>query len=194
MGVEPSPEIWHRNDLSVLCNWRRLTRAVEVGVDRGEFARAFLDRWMGEEYFGVDAYLPYGEMDYPREADYLFAVNNLAPHSRRAKLLRMGSVEAARLFQPGSVDFVYIDAAHDAESVREDLRAWWPILSEQGIFAGHDWDDQPVHAGVKQAVMGFATEIGQTIYLTAVPGYGQEPQPSWYFYKSGMPGSDWKRC
>src|SRR4051812_15199311 len=110
-SIEPSPEIWHRNDFSLLCNWRKLYRAVEVGIDRAEFALAFLDRWMGTEYRAVDAYEPYPEMDYDRYADYLMAVTRLERHASRAKLIRMSSIEAVNLFSPGTVDFVYLDGA-----------------------------------------------------------------------------------
>jgi len=192
--ILPSPEIWHRDDFAYLCVWRRLWRAVEVGVDRGEFAATFLSRWIGDEYWGVDAYRPYPEMRYDRHTDYLFAVDRLRPHAGRVKLLKMGSVEAAERFGPGSVDFIYIDGAHDYESVRADLAAWYPKLSDRGILAGHDWTDQPHHAGVKRAVTEFAEGIDRDVYVTTVEGYREEVCPSWYLYKSGMPGGDWRRC
>ncbi len=192
--IKPSPEIWHRDDFPILCNWRKLWRAVEVGVDRGEYASLFLDRWQGDEWYGVDDYRPYGEMPYDREADYLLAVHRLSRHARRAKLLRHGSGEAAAMFTPGWAGFVYLDGAHTYEAVKADLAAWWPVLADHGILAGHDWTDQPVHEGVKRAVSEFAAELGLTVYLTTVKGYQEEACPSWYVYKSGMPGPGWRRC
>lgn len=192
--ILPSPEIWHRDDFAYLSMWRRLYRVVEVGVDRGEFASVFLSRWIGDEYWGIDDYRPYPEMDYDRTADFLFAVDRLRPHAGRAKLVKRSSVAGSRLFDDESVDFVYIDGAHDFQSVRDDLSAWHPKLSQRGILAGHDWTDQPHHEGVKRAVTEFAREIGQDVYLTSVDGYFQERCPSWYLYKSGMPGPDWRRC
>jgi hypothetical protein len=193
--ILPSPEIYHRDDFPYLCVWRKLWTAVEVGVERGVWSRLFLDRWgIGKQWWGVDDWKPYPEMNYPRDADYQMALANLQPHSHRAKLIRAASVEAARLFAPGSVDFVYLDGAHDYASVDADLRAWWPTISEIGLLSGHDWTDQPHHAGVKRAVMDFAREVGQTIYITTVEGYNAETCPSWYMYKSGMHGPDWRRC
>lgn len=193
--VLPSPEIWARDDFPMLCFWRRLYRCVEVGVDRGNWARLFLDRFPQiDQWYGVDDWAPYGEMPYAREADYLMAVANLAPHAPKAKLIRAGSVEAAGYFPEGGVDFVYLDGAHDHRNVRADVAAWWPKLSPHGILAGHDWTDQPVHAGVKLAVTEFAAEMGLTVYLTAVEPYRIEECPSWYCYKSGMPGPEWRRC
>ena len=42
--------------------------------------------------------------------------------------------------------------------------------------------------------MEFAAEHRRTIYLTAVDGYNRESCPSWYIYRQGMPGPDWRRC
>lgn len=194
-AVLPSPEIWHRDDFPVLCAWRRLYRCVEVGVERGNWARLFLDRFpLCHEWWGVDEWQPYGEMDFDRQTDYLMAVDALQPHKHRAKLIRGKSADVAKMFAPGSLDFVYIDAAHDETSVAADLTAWWPVVSDHGILSGHDWTEQPHHAGVKAAVTDFARRHDLTIYLTTVEGYGQEMCPSWYIYKSGMPGAEWRRC
>lgn len=194
-SIEPSPELWSRDDFPMLCFWRKLYRCAEIGVDRAEFARLFLDRFPQiEEWWGIDGYEPYGEMPFDRESDYQMALHRLAVHGRRAKLIREASTKAATYFPPNSLDFIYIDGAHDYESVKADLAAWWPALSAHGILAGHDWTDQPHHAGVKQAVTEFAKAKGLTIYLTTVEGYQPETCPSWYVYKAGMPGASWRRC
>ena len=193
--ILPSPEIWHRDDFALLCFWRKLYRCAEVGVDRGEFALMFLNRFpQCEEYWGVDEYRPYPEMAYDRQADRDIALQRLAPHGRRFKLIRESSTDAAGYFAHGSLDFVYLDGAHDYESVKADIKAWWPKLSDRGILAGHDWTDQPHHAGVKRAVTEFAGQAERTVYLTLVDGYRAEECPSWYVYRDAMPGADWRRC
>jgi hypothetical protein len=194
-SVQSSPEIWSRDDLPMLCFWRKLYRCVEVGVDRAEWASLFLSRFpQCQRWWGIDAYAPYPEQNFPRDADYMMAAMRLERFGEKAKLIRLPSVEAAKLFAPGSVDFVYVDAAHDYESVRGDIAAWWPAISREGILAGHDFDNHELHAGVKQAVTAFAQQTGLTVYLTAVGGYRQESEPSWMIYKTGMPGSEWRRC
>lgn len=172
--------------------WRRLYRVAEIGVDRGEFAQLFLSRWWGDEWFGIDNYEPYPERDWPRDAAYQMALARLAPYGQRATLIRLGSLEAATRFADGSLDFVYVDAAHDYESVKADLNAWFPKVSDRGIIAGHDFD--ATHPGVVQAVTEFGAEIGQTVYLTKVAGFQEEQCPSWYAYVNGIPGPGWRRC
>jgi len=53
--------------------------------------------------------------------------------------IRKTSVEAAKDFADGSLDAVYIDAEHDEDSVREDIRTWRPKLKRGGILSGHDF-------------------------------------------------------
>lgn len=49
------------------------------------------------------------------------------------------SVESSELFQDRSVDFVFIDAAHDYTNAHADIRAWLPKVKPGGVIAGHDY-------------------------------------------------------
>ena len=60
---------------------------------------------------------------------------------RAAQYLTMTPVEAAKKVADGSLDFVYIDARRDYDSVKEDLNAWFRKVKPGGIFAGHDYVD-----------------------------------------------------
>jgi hypothetical protein len=53
----------------------------------------------------------------------------------------------------GPPHFVYIDAAHDYDSVRDDLAAWYPRLVSGGLIGGHDYTEP--WPGVRQAVDEF---------------------------------------
>lgn len=61
---------------------------------------------------------------------------------------RMPSVDAAEEFDDGSLDFVFIDAAHDYDNVCADIRAWLPRVKRHGILAGHDFQHEPVRRAV----------------------------------------------
>lgn len=196
MQVLPSSELWHRGDFPLLCEWRKLYRVVEVGVDRGEFAECFLTRcWNCLIYLAIDPYEKYGEMPWDREADFLTAVQRLGKFPV-AKLIRERSEDAALAislitetrFYGDKFDFVYIDGSHVKEDVARDIAAWWPLVSDRGILAGHDWDmPSGDHAGVQQAVREFAELNDLTVYYTP------DDPSSWYIYKCGIPGADWKR-
>jgi hypothetical protein len=63
--------------------------------------------------------------------------------------IKSGSAAAAVNFADQSVDFVFIDADHVYDRVKEDILAWLPKVKPGGIIAGHDYN--PPHE-VKQAV------------------------------------------
>ena len=58
------------------------------------------------------------------------------------------STVVAEDFEDGSIDLVFIDAAHDYESVKADIEAWLPKV--RGVIAGHDYI--PTYPGVMKAV------------------------------------------
>lgn len=76
----------------------------------------------------------------------------------KANVLRMKTTDAASLFQPETVDFIWVDAGHSYEDVIADLEAWWPCLKPGGVIGG---DDLPMD-GVKRAVSEFfpSYEVG----------------------------------
>jgi len=53
--------------------------------------------------------------------------------------VRMMSVDAAKNYEDGSLDFVFIDGDHSREACREDIIAWTPKVKDGGILAGHDY-------------------------------------------------------
>ncbi len=56
------------------------------------------------------------------------------------RVLKAHSVSAAHLLKQEGVQphFVFIDAAHDADSVKQDIDAWWDLQPEW--TAGHDYN------------------------------------------------------
>lgn len=54
-------------------------------------------------------------------------------------LIDMLSWDASERFQDRSVDFCFIDAAHDYKSKRKDIEAWLPKMKPGGIISGHDY-------------------------------------------------------
>lgn len=59
------------------------------------------------------------------------------------------SWEMANNFEDNSIDFVFVDAGHEYESVVKDINAWLPKIKKGGIISGHDYFNP---CGVKQAV------------------------------------------
>eukprot|EP01041_Mallomonas_annulata_P014868 gene14868-31561_t len=151
---------YDRQDFPFLLHMLNLTgTAVEIGVKNGEFAEVFISQWNGNKYFLVDTwdytdnlilYVDPNNPDWRLDAIYNEAKYRMSKYGDRVKLLRMTSVEGSVLFADNSLDFIYIDAAHDYFNVMSDMRAWWPKLVNGGVFAGHDLQYRPVQFAVSE--------------------------------------------
>ena len=75
------------------------------------------------------------------------------------EIVQGDSAESASLFENKSLDVIFIDAAHDYDSVVKDVGAWKSKAKPNGIFSGHDYPFNEV----KQAVDEYAAEDGCTI-------------------------------
>lgn len=142
---------------------------VEVGVGLGK-SLAFLaveaiNSEKGLKLYGIDLFGGFGEdtQYWPGVGDQLQQVQeNLAPVADQIELRVAPSAEAAKKFKNGTCSFVFIDAAHDYESVKADLAAWWPKVKKGGVFAGHDYGD-PNWPDVQKAVDEFAADNGLSL-------------------------------
>ena len=88
-------------------------------------------------------------------------LSNIEPVKHIINPIRMASRDAARTFEDNSIDFIFIDAAHDYESVREDIYSWFPKLTPGGIMAGHD----KTWPGVVKAVNEFLSTSGLPLHI-----------------------------
>jgi|694.fasta_scaffold112025_3 ubiquinone/menaquinone biosynthesis C-methylase UbiE len=64
---------------------------------------------------------------------------NIEPVSHIINPIRMKSLEAVNLYDDESLDFVFIDASHEYEDVKNDILAWLPKVKEGGFIGGHDY-------------------------------------------------------
>ena len=80
------------------------------------------------------------------EKDFIENTKHLEEYFLYDKTL---SHEAAKDFEDGSVDCLFIDAGHSYEAVKKDIQCWLPKIKKGGIISGHDYT---AWQGVKQAV------------------------------------------
>jgi len=133
-----------RDTLAHLFGVFGFTRGVELGVERGHYAEVLLRENVALHLSCVDAWRAYpGYRDHVSQEKldrfYVETSDRLRPYQQRTTLIRQFSVDAAPQFADGSLDFVYIDAAHDVASVIADLSAWARKVRVGGIVAGHDY-------------------------------------------------------
>lgn len=75
--------------------------------------------------------------------------------------IKMTSVDASKCYKDASLNFVFIDAAHDYNSVCEDIKAWLPKVKVGGIISGHDyWQGNDVTRAVNDTLTDFSVGYG----------------------------------
>jgi predicted O-methyltransferase YrrM len=94
----------------------------------------------------------------------------------RVEVMALSTREAAARFQPDSLDFVLLDAAHDFDSVHADLIDWYPKLKPGACLVCDDYE--PAWPGVMQAVQALALEgklIARALWLHRRPSTAEPP-------------------
>ena len=131
---------------------------VEVGTFKGEFSKEILRRWRGTLYM-VDVWNELGDeyIDASNHKNFEGGVygecmNNIKGFEDRGIMVRATSKKASELFEDNSLDFVYIDANHAYDFVKEDIQLWYPKVKSGGFIGGHDIDQTEEFNGVRKAV------------------------------------------
>jgi cephalosporin hydroxylase len=121
--------------------------AVEIANSGKKIKFDCVDTWLGSP--------EHQKGDQPEvNQGILFEVfqNNMEPVKDYYTPVRMTSLEASALYEDYSLDFVFIDAAHDTESVTNDIRAWLPKVKVGGYIGGHDYPQETVRIAVTNEI------------------------------------------
>eukprot|EP01060_Flectonema_neradi_P024812 TRINITY_DN3368_c5_g1_i1.p1 TRINITY_DN3368_c5_g1~~TRINITY_DN3368_c5_g1_i1.p1 ORF type:complete len:276 (+),score=43.58 TRINITY_DN3368_c5_g1_i1:42-869(+) len=179
----------------------------ELGVQLGKFSQMILSNWPScKSYMLVDVWDLSDNANYRDAANvgkekqgviYRKMLENLDPYKNQLIINRNFSHNASLSVPPNSLDFVYVDARHDYESVLEDMRDWWTKLRPGGILAGHDftsarsvrgygvqrdgsWDQR----AVRGAVVQFSQEVNRGfMVIPDTKNWRKVPFSSWILRK-----------
>lgn len=105
--------------------------------------------------FGIDTWLGCEQCQDERivalegDEDELFEIAKENLDFPNVQLFRVNSLEGAALFDPGTLDLVFLDGNHRYNAVKADIIAWLPKVKDGGTLAGHDIVSWP---SVKKAV------------------------------------------
>ena len=92
-------------------------------------------------------------------------VKNKFIFNNNVTIIRKLSVDASKDFDDDYFDWVYIDASHDYESIKEDIKLWYSKVKEGGFLCGHDYIDSPnITIDVKKAINEFLVEYNLELY------------------------------
>lgn len=163
------PELLNRTNL--------LGEVVEVGVWRGDFSAHIRKNWTGKMLYCVDVWPVREDMEHAAK---------LVTASGAATMLHERSVDAAKGFEDGRFDLVYIDADHEYRNVKEDIEVWFPKVKDGGFLCGNDFVDgtwaychygDVFGYGVRSAVLEFASCVNRFVFST------REQKPNWLIVK-----------
>ena len=113
-----------------------------------------VDHWSGSHDDLASRY----EADLAREDVEATFRRHMAELAIPVEVLAMSSRDASARFEARTVGRIFLDGSHDGPSVAEDLRLWFPMLTPDGVFAGHDYDHK--HPELCASVDAFAAEAG----------------------------------
>lgn len=142
-----------RSDLLKIFARLGYTKGAEIGVAEGQFSIEMLDTIPDLRLTCVDPWQAYDRTsqricDERRKR----AFERLA--GRNVEILVATSLEASKQVEDNSLDFCYVDGAHDFDNAMLDTILWSKKVRRGGIVAGHDF--YPFYkAGVMDAVYAY---------------------------------------
>ena len=98
---------------------------------------------------------------------------NLSKYLDIITIIKGKSQEVFNQLEDNHFSMIFIDAAHEYESVKLDINNFYHKLKQNGIFAGHDYGETT--AGVGKAVDEFVEENNLKLEIKTA---------SWYLIKS----------
>ncbi len=142
---------------------------VEVGVCGGENALHILEYLPIKKLYLIDPYKEYEGHNIENNPIIVCTQKEVddaenQAHRRLSKFkdkivwIKESSNEAYKKI-PKGLDFVYIDGDHKYEFVKEDMKNYYPLVKEGGVFAGHD-------IGAKDVLLAFAGFIKRKDFLS----------------------------
>lgn len=142
----------------------------EIGVQRGNNALSLIKNLQFNLLFLIDIWDAYQiatkyEEGF-RDANFSVFYDEVKAQFgdlSYVRILKQDSKTAYENFAENFFDFVYIDACHSYESVKEDIEIWFPKIKVNGVFGGHDYGDR-IYPGLIRAVNEFKENFKNKFY------------------------------
>lgn len=177
-----------RIDLAYLFNDLGFKTGAEVGVAKGAFSETLCKTIPDLKLYCIDTWKKYhgirrGRDNEGQQENFEIAQDRLKGFN--VEFMRMRSMDAVKIFEDESLDFVFIDANHDYKYVKEDIEEWSKKVRLGGIVACHDYYHFN-NSGVVEAVDEYTDKNRITVFLTTPDpkkNAKDDRQPCAYWYK-----------
>ncbi len=141
LAVNEAPQNAHFVEVGVWKGCSAAFMAVQIINSGKNIKFDCVDTWEGSAEHQTDPDVISGKL-------YECFIENMKPVEGHYTPVRMESTEAAKLYEDCSLDFVFIDASHDYQNVKNDIIAWYPKIKVGGKLAGHDYNWGTVRGAV----------------------------------------------
>jgi predicted O-methyltransferase YrrM len=146
-------------------------RIVEVGSWMGRSTTVLAEHTPGKVW-AVDTWMGSEELKHilaDKPSDWLYEsfIKNMGDRANVVPV-RMPSLEASRALGDIKFDMVFIDAAHDYESVKQDIEAWSVLCRPGALLCGHDYNWPEVRKAVDECLPEVARKRALTRKYAAV--------------------------
>lgn len=139
------------------------TKMVEIGSFSGISTELFALHC--KEITCVDLWSPYSEIGVVELIEGESRFNKLLDKYSNIIKLKMSSKDASFTFEDKSLDFIYIDAAHDYGNAKTDILSWKSKVKDGGYIGGHDIGIGGVHMAVTEIFGSTYTTYDDTSWL-----------------------------
>lgn len=165
----------------------------EIGVEMGRYTKYLCVKPF--KIYAIDPWLEYEDFSTPTMLNqtrinktYNYAMQNLKRFPN-CTVIRKTSMEAAKDFKDGSLDFVFIDGHHGFKYVAEDLWEWSKKVRVGGVIAGHDYTyiDKPtrdafsIHVGYVVDAFTKCFKINNWYRLNKIEGNKRDRYDSYFW-------------
>ncbi|MGD9276367.1 MAG: class I SAM-dependent methyltransferase [Candidatus Pacearchaeota archaeon] len=138
----------------------------EIGVLKGQYSELLCKTIPGLKMYCIDKW-----KKYPTYRDFR-SQDTLDEYERVARkvlarydciIMKAWSMDAVKVIDDSSLDFVWIDANHEFQQVTNDIAEWSKKVRPGGIVAGHDFfrsANSKLYVQVKDVVQGWTYAYG----------------------------------
>jgi len=152
MSLAPISKEKYRVLIAKMCEQAKARVVVEIGVYAGALSHLLAETSTLEHLWIVDPWIWEGKFTPGHMDGIAHKVQKWADSKLNVTVLRMGSLAAVEEFDDSSIDFIHIDQRHGHETIKSDIRAWWPKLRIGGTISGDNYEHPPLASGVDELV------------------------------------------
>ncbi len=145
--------------LNNMCsNIKNISKMAEIGSYIGESTEIFAQNFSDSTIHCIDPWQSgYDQLDLASldmdNVEFEFD-RRMKQYSNIVKIKKT-SVDASVNFENEYFDFVYIDANHTYNAVKEDIQTWLPKIKINGYIGFHDYDNPDVRRAITES-FGYA--------------------------------------